>query len=500
MIHRLAPCVLAACALATAAHSQTTWYVNDDTCPATGSGTLADPFCDVQVAMNAAAPGDTILVYGGNYGALDYLGKDVVVKSLQGSAVTALGPVRFVSAEGSGAVLDGFEVQLPTPMGHALECMGSSPVITNCLFRNIFASSVGPAIYISSGGTPRFVRNVIKNNIQLPDQGRGGAVYVEGSSPEFDGNLFLNNDVFADFGGGYGGAIYITASSPVVLRNNLFSANSCSDESLNKGGAIYAIGSTLTLEGNTFTGNLAADGQSILGQPGTPGRGGAMYLQSCTTDAVNQILWADIATEGQELYIQGGSFTVSYSDVEGGQAGVGGTGTLTWSLGMVDVFPLIQGPEFHLSPNSPLVDQGLPTTNSLAGQTDGDVDPRVLDGDGDGIPVSDMGWDEFNRTTLGVAGTGTLGTQLTYTTDGAVGQGYVLLGSTGTGFFQHKKFGAILIDLSFAPQLGSGLVPGVDIATVPLDPTLVGLTVYAQALAFDATAGSFSRRVATTLR
>jgi len=45
----------------------TTWYVDDDNCPGPGSGTLGDPFCNIQDAIDASLPGDTISVAGGLY-------------------------------------------------------------------------------------------------------------------------------------------------------------------------------------------------------------------------------------------------------------------------------------------------------------------------------------------------------------------------------------------------------------------------------------------------
>jgi parallel beta-helix repeat protein len=43
------------------------YYVDDDTCPATGSGSQADPFCTIQTAVNQASAGDSIHVYSGSY-------------------------------------------------------------------------------------------------------------------------------------------------------------------------------------------------------------------------------------------------------------------------------------------------------------------------------------------------------------------------------------------------------------------------------------------------
>jgi hypothetical protein len=59
--------VLSVLLIAAPVTAQTTWYVDDDTCPAAGDGSAGNPFCKIHDAINAAASGDTIDVAAGTY-------------------------------------------------------------------------------------------------------------------------------------------------------------------------------------------------------------------------------------------------------------------------------------------------------------------------------------------------------------------------------------------------------------------------------------------------
>ena len=98
---------------------------------------------------------------------------------------------------------------------------------------------------------------------------------------------------------------------------------------------------------------------------------------------VNTILWGDVPNE-----MSGdGSPTVTYSDIQGGYAGEGN----------IDVEPLWVDPDngdFHLSGDSPCIDAGTNDAPYLP-EYDFEGDPRIIDGDGDGTAIVDMGIDEF---------------------------------------------------------------------------------------------------------
>lgn len=73
----------------------TTIYVDDTgpSCPGTGSGTLADPYCTIQLGVNAASSGDTVSVAAGNYtDPIDVNAKTSITIAGAGSATVIVKP------------------------------------------------------------------------------------------------------------------------------------------------------------------------------------------------------------------------------------------------------------------------------------------------------------------------------------------------------------------------------------------------------------------------
>src|SRR5512137_1820050 len=71
------------------------------------------PYTSIQVAINDADPGDTVLVHDGTYTEnISFSGKVITVKSVNGAANTIIdgnvsgSVVTFNTGEGSGSVLD----------------------------------------------------------------------------------------------------------------------------------------------------------------------------------------------------------------------------------------------------------------------------------------------------------------------------------------------------------------------------------------------------------
>ncbi|MHC4500228.1 MAG: right-handed parallel beta-helix repeat-containing protein, partial [Planctomycetota bacterium] len=306
----------------------------------------------------------------------------------------------------------------------------STPTLTNCTFTFNMACD-GGGMY-NGFSTPTLISCTFSDNIALADEGSyGGGMYNSYSNPVLTNCIFTRNvaDVdIPDHGGGYGGGMINSYSNP-VLTNCVFSEN----EALCGGAGISNRSSSPTLNNCIFAGNLA------IGHGSSWGDGGGMYnesssnpeLKNCTftgnaagrkgggiynsyysqTTLANCIFWGDTAVQGGDeialwTYSSGpaSSITVSYSDVEGGAAGVYMSSgcILNWGAGNIDVDPCFFEPgywdangvwvEGYYQPlkDSVCINAGDP--NYIAGPNETDLDgkDRVLCG------RIDMGAYEFH--------------------------------------------------------------------------------------------------------
>jgi hypothetical protein len=324
----------------------------------------------------------------------------------------------------------------------------SHPVLIDCVFTDNYGTN-GGAIRNHNGSDPTLIGCSFTGNFTT--QYGGGAIRsltdcdmvliactFTGNSAVHNAGAIVNRALSdpliigctfdGNISGASAGAIHnYDVSNPLVV-NSLFVGNSAAS----RAGAVRAGAlSSPTLINCTFTGNSAGEAGGAVGagsdMTGIPGHAS---LHNC-------ILWGNTAPLGAEIALNGiypADVTVTYSDVEGGEAGVYVEPgfTLTWGPGNIDADPLFADPaggDYRLSGGSPCLDAGdnaavPPDSEDL--DEDGDVlepmpydlddNPRFVDdcctGDtGLGAPpIVDMGAYEFQRCSCDLDGNGTVDT------------------------------------------------------------------------------------------
>ena len=307
--------------------------------------------------------------------------------------------------------------------GGALRISGSSPSITNCVFRNNSAVGQGGALYLYN--TSSKIENCLIDNNST--SGYGGGLYIDTATPTIKNVIVTNNSAVR------GGAVYFTGiSSPVTFENNTLDNNQSTTENggaiwinyssgglkiskniisnnkalSNRGGGLFLVGSAnVTLENNLIYGNQTSStggaitfnncdsttkviNNTIYGN--SANIGGGIYCYNGSNPVVlNSVLWGNTATTSDnEIGLSGGTIIVRNSDVEGGYTG-------TNNINSDPSFASAGFSDFHYEANSPLVDGG---TNVYAPATDYDGNSRPFDGDRDATATTDIGAFEYQNT------------------------------------------------------------------------------------------------------
>ncbi|MEE8155433.1 MAG: choice-of-anchor Q domain-containing protein, partial [Phycisphaerales bacterium] len=362
--------------LPTVAWAQTTYYVNgscgDNAWTGISSVCAAPdgPKATIQAAINATSNGDVVFVADGVYTGsgnknLDYNGRLITVRSANGPDTCIIDLQRsgrafgFDSGETTDSVIQGFTITNGSAEfggGFFSENAGAS--VVDCMFISNSAEIVGGAIYHSEEGdlildNCTFIANVgtnsvggvfsVSNNVILSDcvfLGNVGGLSIGGLAVGFGEASLTNCSFFQNDGVFVGGGIL--NGGDITLVNCAFSGNTAT-----MGGG-FQNGLIATLINCTF-GNNAGNGVEN-------DHGVSAVLANC-------VLWGNVPAQ-----LDLGSFTVTYSDIQGGWPGTGN----------IDADPLFAQPgadNLRLGFGSPCIDAG-----------DNDAVPDGITTDLDGLP------------------------------------------------------------------------------------------------------------------
>jgi predicted outer membrane repeat protein len=274
----------------------------------------------IQAGIDAAAPGDTVLVAPGTYVGpgnrnLACGGKALLLRSSAGAAATVLDCQQagrgfvFESSETPATGVEGFTVRnglTSLGFGGALIASSSAPRVQDCVFSGNRANT-GGALFVS-GFTGTISRCTFTGN--TADNG-GGAIYGESST------LTLTDCTLNGNAAGFGAGIHLAFSSTAILTRCSFNGNAAA----NLAGALYASGGSHVLAHCTFEANVAGnrggalccnDGASAsldsctFVQNSTHVRGGAVYGEDMQSLTLNSCRFADNAAEPGLSGLKGG--------------------------------------------------------------------------------------------------------------------------------------------------------------------------------------------------
>jgi hypothetical protein len=332
--------ILVLTALAQAPATAATWYV-DDTCTAPGTGTSSDPYCTIQDGIDRAGPGDTVRVRDGVYTGsrnrdLGWSTANLTVKSENGAGTCTIdcqhvegGDPRTgfyfdANKPGPNARIDGFTIRNAYGgWGGGVACQQYSGPITieNCvIIQNTATEGAGIDCVPNS-------QCVIRNCVITDNTAHtwGGGVIAEGVSL-IENTIIAGNkvvgccgcDQYDRVGGGVGVQASSASGQGLKIVNSVIAGN----KACFGGGVIDAAPGTypgISVVNSVIAGNNAEQ------------YGGGLVVSGLKLNAAvtNSILWFNESTEplGKQIYLRDhGTLSVSFSNVQGGEAVVGPAG------------------------------------------------------------------------------------------------------------------------------------------------------------------------------
>jgi hypothetical protein len=322
-------------------------YVDDDTCPATGSGTVADPFCRVYDAVGSSSAGDTVIIAQGTY---DESIECFVTKDL--SIVGAGSPYVLIQGNGVSGVLRidaGITVTLSgaTIQGagaSAINNLGTLDLIDVIVTGN---STDGSGGGIHNSGDLTIANSLITNN-SLISTGHGAGIFNSGNLTITNSEVSTNSAPVSDSTGGgicnLGGTLVIDDSAihnndASYLGGGIYSSGSVELTNMsifyNHATAAYSFGGGLHNTGSATLRNVTISGNSAQSA------GGGVWNVNVSASLVNVTVSGNSAPYGGGIAHQASSasqlLTIHNSTIAENNANFGGGASGIDSYGPVDI-------------------------------------------------------------------------------------------------------------------------------------------------------------------
>ncbi len=300
-----------------------TWYVDIKNTSGIEDGlSWTTSFNTIQEGVDAAFAdgGGEVWVASGTY-----MGESASVVTLAPN-VSLYGGFAGVTALTPETALDSRDIaENPTIIDgqNARRCVtgAEGALLDGFILRN-GAADTGAGLYLD--GITMTVRRCVMENC-IADSNGGGVYHVNGVSAIFDSCHFLSN-----IAGASGGAMEIRDNASAQLVNCVFADN----EAPTGAGLANATGGSYTAMNCVFYGNTASS------------MGGGIY-DLASGAITNSILWANAPEQ-----ILHAVTTVTYCDVQGGEAGIG-------NINADPKFWDAAAGDFHLAVDSPCIDAGI---------------------------------------------------------------------------------------------------------------------------------------------